>query len=72
MTKEKIKVNLVELCSDLANFPTDALEKGSGEAFEYYDEDEECFKYTERGQQIFDKYYNEIWNYLESQGFENI
>lgn len=66
MTKEKIKVNLVELCSDLAAFTFNSVE------LQYWDQEEETFKYTEEGQYIFDKHYNEIWNYLESQGFENI
>lgn len=71
MTKEKIKVNLVELCLDLAAIPFSAVEKEMGVELEIWNGEDEIFEYTEEGQEIFDKYYDEIWNYLVSQGFEN-
>jgi len=68
-----MKVNLVELCSDLAAFTFNAVEKAlGGNSLKEWDKEEKVFKYTEEGQHVFDKHYDEVWNYLVSQGFENI
>ena len=67
----KRKINLVEICCQLGEIPTEMEAKLNKEKTSYYDREEETYKYNGEYQDVFDKYYNEFWSMLEKRGYIN-
>lgn len=70
-TKVSRKVNLVELCCQLGEIPTEMEAKMNKEKTSYYDREEETYKYNDDYQDIFNNYYDQFWGMLEERGYEN-
>jgi len=66
---DKNKVNLVELCSDLADIAIVKIQDKTGEcALAILDN---TVVYTDDYQLIFNQLYDEYWNILTTHGFEH-
>ena len=70
----KNKLNLVELASEMAGAMLKNVTEQNGykesDIIEYLDVDEfGC--YTDEAQDLFNKYYDEIYEFLEKQGFKH-
>ena len=64
----KNKLNLVELASEMAETEQNGYKES--DIIEYLDVDEfGC--YTDEAQDLFNKYYDEIYEFLEKQGFKH-
>lgn len=68
-------LNLVELASEMAEVMLHNVAQQSGieekEIIEDFGEDE-FSGYTEEAQDLFNEYYDEIWEYLENKGFKHV
>lgn len=69
---EKIKVNLVEYCSDFATIATEAYAEGRKEIPQILKDDNETYVWTEEYQKVFDNFYDEYWDLMLQYGFENL
>ena len=70
----KNKLNLVELASEIASVMLFNATQQSGIKEEDLFEEEndgELTTYTEEAQDLFNKYYDEIYEFLEKQGFKH-
>ena len=67
----KRKVNLVELCCELGEIPTEMEAKLNKEKTSYYDREEQSYKYNDNYQDVFNNYYDQFWGMLEERGYEN-
>ena len=70
----KNKLNLVELASEIASVMLFNVPQQSGIKEEDLFEEEndgELTTYTEEAQDLFNKYYDEIYEFLEKQGFKH-
>jgi hypothetical protein len=70
----KNKLNLVELASEIASVMLFNVTQQSGIKEEDLFEEEndgELTTYTEEAQDLFNKYYDEIYEFLEKQGFKH-
>lgn len=71
--KIKKELNLVELASEMASFMLKSIILQNGYNLnDYFIIDEDESKYTEEAQDIFNEYYDEIYEYLEDRGFKHI
>lgn len=73
--KIKKELNLVELASEIASVMLFNVTQQSGIKEEDLFEEEndgELTTYTEEAQDLFNKYYDEIWEYLENKGFKHV
>ena len=72
MEKMKIKkeINLVEVCSELADLAIVEMENLTGEMA--IDVKDGVIFYTEKYQDIFNRLYDEYWEFLEKQGFKHV
>lgn len=69
--KNRIKVNLVEYCSDFATIATEAYAEGAKEVAQDYDEDTDTYTWKEKYQKIFDNNYDEYWDLMLQYGFKH-
>lgn len=74
LPKQKRKHNLVDLCCELAEIPTEfeADENGEESSFSRGKGDNEIFYYRKKYQSIFNDYYDMFWGILESRGYKNV
>lgn len=72
--KIKKELNLVELASTIADtmLYNVALQSGCDENMFKEESDEEFLEYTEEAQDLFNEYYDEIWEYLVNKGFKHV
>lgn len=67
-TKRKVrKRNLVELCTELAEIPTEFDADQSKEESSF--EEDEVFYYHDKYQDLFNDYYDMFWGMLEERGY---
>lgn len=64
-----MKTNLVELCSDIAGIITAKQAECNKEECEIDMGD--TLIYNDKYQKIFDNHYDNIWGYLEEEGFKH-
>lgn len=62
-----MKVNLVEICSELADIAIVEMEILTNDVAIYSKDD--VIHYTEKYQDIFNRLYDDYWALLEQQGF---
>lgn len=73
--KIKKKLNLVELASEMASAMLFNASQQSGILEENLFEEEndgELTTYTEEAQELFNEYYDDIWEYLVNKGFKHV
>jgi hypothetical protein len=71
--KIKKELNLVELASETAStLLLNVLYNSGWKQNEIFVEEDGVSTYTEEAQDIFNEYYDEIYEYLENKGFKHV
>ena len=73
MSRSKLKTNLLELCSDLADAVVSKIAIYNKEESSYIDRDQDdtVWIYYDKYQDLFNEYYDEFYNLLTEKGFEH-